>query len=224
MKEKKWCAASVCSDLLILTSLHVRSTEETVHSKPTWFHEFILMKGITHFFLITSHFASRLWLLHRKNSIFQLTCTYLSTVNRKIHGVQHVSWLQGHRRAGKRRGHCPLSFRRGGNVGGGTFLGNFMVYQDRFETNLLQLFAQQHENSECFSMISAIICEVNILAEEKKTYFVFLQVSIALNFFYCRPCSVVLTSPWLTHLAYGWLLPYYFQFHLLRDLKYDKTS
>ena len=114
MKEKKWCAASVCSpDLLILTSLHVRSAEETVHSKPTWFHEFILMKGITHFFLITSHFASRLWLLHRKNSIFQLTCTYLSTVNRKIHGVQHVSWLQGHRRAGKRRGHCPLSFRRG---------------------------------------------------------------------------------------------------------------
>jgi len=33
-----------------------------------------------------------------------------------------------------------------------------MVHQDRIETNLLQLFAQQ-ENSEWFSIISAIIFE-----------------------------------------------------------------
>jgi len=43
-----------------------------------------------------------------------------------------------------------------------------MTYQDRFETNLLQLFAQ--ENSECLSVISAVIFEVNIVAEQKQTY------------------------------------------------------
>jgi len=41
-----------------------------------------------------------------------------------------------------------------------------MVYQDRIETNLLQLFAQQ-ENSEWFSIISATIFEANIVAEQK---------------------------------------------------------
>jgi len=44
-----------------------------------------------------------------------------------------------------------------------------MVYQDRLETNLLQLFAQQ-ENSEWFSIISAIVFEVNIVAERKQKY------------------------------------------------------
>jgi len=42
-----------------------------------------------------------------------------------------------------------------------------MVYQDRFETNLLQLFAHP-ETSECFSVISVIIFEVNIVAEQKQ--------------------------------------------------------
>jgi len=45
-------------------------------------------------------------------------------------------------------------------------MGNFMVYQDRFETNLLQIFAQQ-ENSQWFSIISASIFEVNVVAEQK---------------------------------------------------------
>jgi len=48
-------------------------------------------------------------------------------------------------------------------------MGNFMVYQDRIETNLLQLFAKQ-ENSEWFSIISVIIFEVNIVAEQKQKY------------------------------------------------------
>jgi len=42
-----------------------------------------------------------------------------------------------------------------------SIIGNFMVYQDRLETNLLQLF-RHPENSEWFSMISVIIFEVNI--------------------------------------------------------------
>ena len=55
----------------------------------------------------------------------------------------------------------PRLFQKRGNAGGGAFfhnsiMGNFMVHQDRFETNLLQLFACQ-ENSERFSIISAII-------------------------------------------------------------------
>jgi len=50
-----------------------------------------------------------------------------------------------------------------------SIVGNFMVYQDRLETNLLQLFAQQ-ENSEWFSIISVIVFEVNIFAEQKQKY------------------------------------------------------
>jgi len=40
-----------------------------------------------------------------------------------------------------------------------------MVYQDRFETNLLKL-----ENSEWFYIISAFIFEVNIVAQQKQAY------------------------------------------------------
>jgi len=43
-----------------------------------------------------------------------------------------------------------------------------MAYQDRLETNLLQLF-QHQENSEWFSNISVIIFEVNIVEEKKQT-------------------------------------------------------
>ena len=49
-----------------------------------------------------------------------------------------------------------------------SIMGNFIVYQDRIETNLLQLFVQQ-ENSEWLSIIS-VIFEVNILAEQKQKY------------------------------------------------------
>jgi len=48
-------------------------------------------------------------------------------------------------------------------------MGNFMLCQDGFVTNLLQLFAQQ-ENSEWFSVIYVIIFEVTIIAEQKQTY------------------------------------------------------
>jgi len=48
--------------------------------------------------------------------------------------------------------------------------GNLMVYRDRIETNLLQLFAQQ-ENPDWFSIISAaIVFEINIAAERKQKY------------------------------------------------------
>jgi len=44
-----------------------------------------------------------------------------------------------------------------------------MIYQDRIETNLLQLFVQQGI-SEWFSIISVIIFEVNIVVEQKQKY------------------------------------------------------
>ena len=44
-----------------------------------------------------------------------------------------------------------------------------MVYQSRFEIHLLPLFAHP-ENSEWFSIISATIYEINIVAEQKQTY------------------------------------------------------
>jgi len=43
-----------------------------------------------------------------------------------------------------------------------------MVYKCRLETNLLQLFAHP-EKSEWFSIISAIIFEVNVVAAQKQT-------------------------------------------------------
>jgi len=43
-----------------------------------------------------------------------------------------------------------------------------MVYQDRLKTKLLQVFGHP-ENLECFSIISVIIFEVNIVDEQKQT-------------------------------------------------------
>jgi len=42
-----------------------------------------------------------------------------------------------------------------------------MVYQDRLETNLLQLFAHP-KNLEWFSIIFVIIFEVHIVTEQKQ--------------------------------------------------------
>jgi len=71
-------------------------------------------------------------------------------------------------------GHCSPALSKGRQrerrcLFHNSIMGNFMVYQDRFETNLLQLFAQQ-EHSEWLSVISAIIFEVNNAAEHKQTY------------------------------------------------------
>jgi len=66
-----------------------------------------------------------------------------------------------------------LPFRKGSNGADAPFhnsiLGNFIVYQDRIETDLLKLCARP-ENSEWFSVISFIkpICEVKIVAEQKQ--------------------------------------------------------
>jgi len=48
-----------------------------------------------------------------------------------------------------------------------SIIGNFMVYQNRLETNLLQLF-RHSENSAWFSIISVSIFEVNIVDEQKQ--------------------------------------------------------
>jgi len=49
-----------------------------------------------------------------------------------------------------------------------SIIGNFMVYQDRLETNLLRLFVHP-ENSEWFSIIYVIVFEINIVDEQKQT-------------------------------------------------------
>jgi len=58
--------------------------------------------------------------------------------------------LQG-RQAGKRRGSSSPAKSKGGQryLFHSSIIGNFKGYQDLFETNLLQLFAQQ-DNSQCF--------------------------------------------------------------------------
>ena len=70
--------------------------------------------------------------------------------------------------------HMPryLPFRMGSNGADVPFhksiIGNFIVYQGRIETDLLKLCAHP-ENSEWFSVISVVICEVEIVAEQKQT-------------------------------------------------------
>jgi len=69
-----------------------------------------------------------------------------------------------------------------------------MGFQDRLETNLLQLFAHQ-PTSEWFSIISAIIFEISVVAAQKEaqvTIFCFLQASIALNSFTVPPPALPL--------------------------------
>jgi len=62
----------------------------------------------------------------------------------------------------------PLAFRNGGgSVFPWQYHGNFMVYQCRIETILLQLFAHP-DNSEGFSTISDNIFEVSIVAKQKQ--------------------------------------------------------
>jgi len=60
-----------------------------------------------------------------------------------------------------------------------SIIGNFIYYLDQIGTNLLQPFMYP-ENSVSFSISSVIICEINIVAVQKQTYwyqFLFLQVS-----------------------------------------------
>jgi len=76
-----------------------------------------------------------------------------------------------------------------------SIIGNFVVYQHRIETNLLQLFAHP-ETSEWFSVISDISFEVKLLLNRNKhnnDLFVFLQVSIVLNPLTASP---LLRCPW----------------------------
>jgi len=51
-----------------------------------------------------------------------------------------------------------------------SIIGNFMVYQDRLETNLLQLFADP-KNTKRFSRFS-VVCEGSIVAEQKQAQLV----------------------------------------------------
>jgi len=64
--------------------------------------------------------------------------------------------------------HLPLPFERG-SIGVhvplyNSIISNFMIYQDRLETNLLQLFAHTKFRM-CFSVISVTVSKVNIVAE-----------------------------------------------------------
>jgi len=68
------------------------------------------------------------------------------------------------------RGILP-AFQKSGNGADVHFhnnaIGNFMVYQDRIETNLLQLFVYPEKTEWC-SIIFVIIFEVNIAAEQEQ--------------------------------------------------------
>jgi len=68
-------------------------------------------------------------------------------------------------------GIAPCPFKRGETVEELSFhnsiIGNFIVYRDRIETTLLQLFALPWK-SEWSSIIYVIMFEVDIVAEQKQ--------------------------------------------------------
>ena len=74
--------------------------------------------------------------------------------------------------------------------------GNLMVYQDRLEAYLLLIFAHQ-QISEWFSVISAIIFEVNIVAKKKQALLVviFLLFNFSLSStLLLPPCPTVVPA------------------------------
>jgi len=78
---------------------------------------------------------------------------------------------QGRRNGGALRGHRPHCPLKGGGGQPGhrclyitDFISNFMICQDRLETDLLQLFAHTY-SWEWFPIIAVISFEVNIVAE-----------------------------------------------------------
>jgi len=107
-------------------------------------------------------------------------------------------------------GIAPLPFKRGATGSEVPFYnsiaGNFIVYQDRLETNLLQVFAYP-ENSEWFSIIFVIIFEVNIVHEQKQTHLVtislFFKISIVLNSFTAPTALPLFRLPWQTAILTG---------------------
>jgi len=50
-----------------------------------------------------------------------------------------------------------------------SIIGHFMAHKVQLETNLFQVFAHP-QISECFSVISVIVFEVNIVAEQKQAH------------------------------------------------------
>ena len=68
-----------------------------------------------------------------------------------------------------------------------SIIDNIMAYQDRIETNLLQLFVHL-ENSKSFSIIHVNIFEVNIVADQK-------QASLVTIFFVSFPCPQLFYCP-----------------------------
>ena len=130
--------------------------------------------------------------LDQTYGIFSINSTNLCEKNFK------QLWLAS-KNAGERGnggGIPPRHFKRGETGDEAPFhsniVGNFMDYQYRIETNLLQLFAPR-ENSEGLSIISVIIFEVDVVAKQKQaligsSVLFFLQVSIVLNSI-TAPCS-----------------------------------
>ena len=105
---------------------------------------------------------------------------------------------QGTQERRKITGQYPLLFLKGAKGGvafHNSIIGHFIVYQDHLETNLLQLFAHP-ENSDWFSIIFAMIFEVNIVEEQKQaqlaTIFLLFLSFHCPQLFYCPPPALPL--------------------------------
>ena len=88
------------------------------------------------------------------------------------HNCILFSYSQGRAESGAL---LPLFFQKGGKRAGANFSSQYHRelhgWQDLVRTNLLQLFTHaQPQHSVWFSTLSAIIFEVNMVAEQKQTY------------------------------------------------------
>ena len=128
----------------------------------------------------------RLWLLNvgilTRNAAWQLLLIAVSEIV--------LYCVKRSKDAGKWQGHFPLLFQKGRRcIFHHSIVGNFMVYQDRIETNLWQLFAQQ-KNPEWFSIISVIILRSVLLLNRNKNIgngLLVFDVSVSLNFYSAPP-------------------------------------
>jgi len=102
-----------------------------------------------------------------------------------------------------------LPFRKGSNGADVSFhnniIGNFIVCQDRIETDLLKLCAHP-ENSEWFSVISVIIVEVKLLLNRNKHnwqwFFAFYKFPLRSTIL-LPPVLTLLQRPWF-HIFEHW--------------------
>jgi len=96
-----------------------------------------------------------------------------NSIGSEISQRSEISLDTGTQGAGA-RGHYPQLFHKGRNGGGGVFyksiIGSFMVYPDRFEINLLQLFAHPKIQNGILKFMVLFLKPASLLTRNKHNW------------------------------------------------------